>query len=282
MDFDMKIPREKICLYSAFNPERSSSREIIEGAARHGVGGVELMSFCEELCTADLNVARELGRLARGYGLKLPCFSVGIDLMENGDEKMELLRRFADICSDLEIPYLHHTIALDFTSGEITDEIREERFKRGSDYALSLMEYARPLGVRTVIEDQGFVFNGIDNCLRLCELSDNGIGIIADVGNIMFWGEKPEDFIRAMRGRVVHAHLKDNIKADAPEDSGSWYPTRLGTYLKETSIGDGDIDYAAVDSAFRDIGYDGMYALEFPSTTDEEELKKMLSRLSAN
>ncbi len=280
MRFGMKIPREKLCFYSSFNPERSSASEIIAAAGRLGLGGVELMSFCEELGTPDMAVARELGRQARALGLKLPCFSVGIDLITEGEAGLERLYGYADICSELQIPYLHHTVALDFVSGDITDGVREERFLLGADYALRLMEYARPLGVRTVIEDQGFVFNGIENCKRLHALSGGGIGIVADVGNILFRGERPEDFIRAFGGEVCHAHLKDAIISDTPRKTGVWYPVSGGRYLSETQIGEGDIDFGAVNTAFRAIGYRGMYSLEFPGGTDEAMAVRTVRLLS--
>ena len=92
---------------------RSSSYEIIDCAERFEVGGVELMNFSTELSTPDIKIAKEIGKYARARGLSLPCFSVGIDAIANPEESAKRLRGYAEICSELEIPYLHHTIALD-------------------------------------------------------------------------------------------------------------------------------------------------------------------------
>ena len=43
------IVRDKICFYNSVYQGRSSAFEIADFAAKNGVGGVELMSFCDEL-----------------------------------------------------------------------------------------------------------------------------------------------------------------------------------------------------------------------------------------
>ena len=47
----------------------------------------------------------------------------------------------------------------------------------------------------------------------------------------------------------------------------------------EEIIGDGDIDYAAVMEAFRQAGYQGMYALECPCIRTIEEANRILDRI---
>ena len=47
----------------------------------------------------------------------------------------------------------------------------------------------------------------------------------------------------------------------------------------EKIIGDGDIDYAAVMEAFRQAGYQGMYALECPCIRTIEEANRILDRI---
>ena len=47
----------------------------------------------------------------------------------------------------------------------------------------------------------------------------------------------------------------------------------------EEIIDDGDIDYAAVMEAFRQAGYQGMYALECPGIRTIEEANRILDRI---
>ena len=274
----MSITKEKICLYSSIPGNSSSFFDIIHSAHELSLGGVELMNFCEELKTPDMAAAKRLGNEARSYGLNLPCFSVGVDMLEESQKAIEYLCRYAEICSELEIPYLHHTIALSIHAYDITEEEREDRFLRCSEYAIEVSRYAKRLGVRTLIEDQGFVFNGTKNCLRFCEMSNGEIGIVADVGNIMFFDELPQDFIRAMGGRICHAHIKDYLLTDSPQKNS--YKTRLSRYLTDVEIGKGSVSFEKVKKAFEDVSYDGMYSLEFSGVKDISEVHRVINRLT--
>ena len=276
----MKISREKICMYTPVYSARASAFEIIERAVAHEVGGVEFMNFCEELSTPDREMAKKLGKTARAHGLKIPCFSAAADIYADPAPMVEMLSRYIEICSELEIPYLHHTIALGLDGYSLTEEEREARFSACVEHVLYLCDYAAARGVRTIIEDQGFVFNGQRNCMRLCALSGEKLGIVADTGNIMFFDEKPEDFIRAAGSRICHAHIKDYLVSSRPFE-GECYQTRLSNYVKDCEVGTGAIDFAAVKQAFVDVGYDGMYAMEFATVRDAAEVERVLDFLDS-
>lgn len=274
----MRITRDRLCLYTPPRPSRTTTADIIRCAAELGLGGVELRSFCEELRTADRNEAKVLGALARSLGLKIPCFSAATDLVGRAESDMPRLQRYAEICSELEIPYLHHTVAFDMHAFSLSEEEREERFQRCLEPVLAICEYAARLGVRTLIEDQGYVFNGRVNCQRLCALSDGRIGIVADLGNVFFVDERIEDFIRAMDGRICHAHIKDFLVTTEPTEFYK-YRSLGGAYLSDAEIGTGAVDLSAVKKAFADVSYEGMFALEFASVADEHEVERVIERL---
>ena len=253
-------------------------RDIIELASELGLGGVELMNFCDELKAPDLREAHKLGELARARGLSLPCFSVGIDIISDVEGAMAALRGYAEICHELEIPYLHHTIALDYKCGRLAPDERQKRFDTGATSALILADYCASLGVRTLIEPQGFVFNGFESCDRLIKASGERIGIVADVGNLLFANESPTDFISAMGSRVRHAHIKDYSLS--PRSTG--YVTVRGSMIYDCEIGTGDIDLDGALAAFDGIGYGGMYSIEFSADTkDVSEVKRVINRLTA-
>ncbi len=254
---------------------RSSSYEIIDCAAKFGVGGIELMNFCEELKTPDVKIARAIGKYARERRLSLPCFSVGINAIADPRESTKNLLGYAEICSELEIPYLHHTIALDYKCGRLSNSERERRFNTGMDIALCVADYCATLGVKTLIEPQGYVFNGIEWVDRALKLSGEKIGVVADIGNVLFADTDPVDFIRAMSDRICHAHIKDYAKSG----EGFEYVSEDGGRFYDCEIGCGDIDISATLSAFREIGYQGMYSLEFADADGDDEVARVLSRL---
>ena len=275
----MKITRADLCLYIPLCDSGPFAENIIDYAEKLSVGGVELMNFCRELRTPDMAEAKRLGAMARARELKIPCFSAAVAFLEKHDT-VQRLRGYTQICSELEIPYLHHTIAKDFTVWDLSDREREDRFQRCVEDVLAICDYAAALGVRTVIEDQGFVFNGAENCLRLCSLSDERIGIVADVGNCLFVDEQPQHFIRAVGPRICHVHLKDYLVTDAPHGEKRSYRTKGSKYLTDERIGAGHIDYDAVMDAFDAVGYGGMYALESTDIKTMEEANEILDLLT--
>ena len=191
---------------------------------------------------------------------------------------MKRLFGYAEICSELGIPYLHHTIALDYRSGGLNPTERKKRFDIGSEYAIRLSEYAERLGVRTLIEDQGFVFNGADACLALSELSEGKIGIVADFGNSLFVDEGPVEFIEKMGSRICHAHIKDYLYTTDYTDGSM--KTQGGKYLTDIEIGMGDVDIDGSLTALEKIGYTGAFSLEFGPSATEEEAIRTVSRLA--
>ncbi len=262
--------REKICFYSSPFVGRSSSFEIVKYAAKVGVGGIEFMNFSEELSTPDMKVARELGKFAKDAGLKMPCFSAGIKIAgENKDKNLADLKKYAEICSELEIPYLHHTVYCNFLKTDMGAGF-EQTFADGVESSLIINEYAAKLGVQTLVEDQGFIFNGIENYRRFMDATEWKIGTVLDIGNIMFYLQSAEDFCDAFGENVRHVHVKDFKYVDSLSEDGG-YGTIGEKFLQNVPLGQGDVNLPAVADSLKRINYDGFYAMECAPTDDDNE-----------
>ena len=84
-----------------------------------------------------------------------------------------------------------------------------------------------------------------------------------DVGNVVLFGY-PQDWIRTQAKRIVKVHLKDfKLK----EDAYTW-----------VNLGEGDIDWPAVRSAFTDVGYSGYVTTELDGG-DEPYLREVSKRV---
>ena len=272
--------RSKVCFYSSMFSGTSNMHRIIECAREKGVYGVEMMNFCDELRSPDTSAAKELAALAHGYGLALPVFSAGINLVgeDVAEQNLERLCRYAEICSELEIPVLHHTIAPALTNVYGDDVAIAEVFKRGTDAALRINDFSARLGVRTVVEDQGFVFNGKENYRRFLDATEGKIGALLDVGNIRFAGESPEELLTVLTEPPVHVHLKDYIYCT--ESENPLFKDKLGRTFADTEIGRGDIDLSAVADGLRTLGYDGLYSMEYCHVKDLSEVDRTLAHVS--
>ena len=272
---------EKICFYSSMFEGRSCMREIIECAHSFGVHGVEMMNFCDELRTPDRAAARELAALARGYGLSLPVFSAGIKLTEEvGAANREKLCRYVEICSELEIPILHHTIhpALN-PEMQPKGEKFEAIFAEGVEAALEINEFAKRYGIRTVVEDQGLVFNGYENYNRFFKETEGKVGALLDVGNIFFADGNPCDLLEGLAVEPVHVHIKDYGYREESIGGETVFRSPAGRGFGASRIGTGDVDLARLAKGLKARGYDGLYSIEFERVQDMNEVAEVLKLL---
>lgn len=274
--------REKICFFVG----RPSVYELMDYAVRFGAAGVELMNFCDELSTPDMKIARDIGAYAKKNGLKIPCFSAGINFA-TGDrsEKVKRIKGYVDICSQLEIPYLHHTLVI--ALNEPSDYAAA--VNAGIESAHEIYEYAKEKGVKTLLEEQGYVFNGVKGYALLNNPYTQNCGALLDVGNIMFVDERAEDFMPFCEKKIAHVHLKDYKVSDEPPKNSDviksltnseYYRSRGGKYISVCELGTGDVNYPAISEKLKDIGYGGHYSLEFDSMPDDAELLRVLDRMS--
>jgi len=71
------------------------------------------------------------------------------------------------------------------------------------------------------------------------------VGAYFDVGNVLYYGQHPDHWLRTLGDRVLKVHVKGYDR-----DSGSGMPLT------------GDVDWPAVAAALDDIGYDGWVTAE--------------------
>jgi len=264
----------RFCLYAPPLSTITTYKEMVDYAASHGITRLETLNILD-LSTPDPVVATELKAYASSKGICFPCVSVGIDLVgEDHAAAVETAKRYADIAKILGSPYLHHTIALNFSDPKLTEDHFELFYVRGLAAVREIYDYAQTLGIRTIYEDQGFLFNGRKNFARFLKEVDRDVGVVADFGNIQFADEDVEDFIPAFADRIVHVHVKDYIvtpgasREKLPEE----YTSKGGNYLRGCLVGEGSVHTEAAFLALKAMGYRGSVALEGdPIGPDEEE-----------
>ena len=263
----------KFCLYMPPLSTLSTYKEMVDYAAAHNISNLEILNILD-LSTPDLQVAKELKAYADSKGISFPCVSVGMNLVEDDrQEAIETLKKYADIAKLLGSPYLHHTIALNFSDPAYIAENFETFYQRGLEAVREVFDYAATLGIRTIYEDQGFLFNGRKNFGRFLEEVDRNVGVVADFGNIQFADEDVEDFIPAFADRIVHVHVKDYIVTDgtAREKLPCEYTSKGGHFLQGCLIGEGSVHTDAAFRALQAIGYQGYVALEGDPIGPDEE-----------
>lgn len=266
---------EKITMYSPPFPRLKSYIDVIDLACEFGVGSVE--PFCMfEFEEPDTDKAREVKAYADKKGIVFPCISVYTTIVEK-DLKAEAdrLKKFADVAAVLESPFLHHTIVGEVQSPLKVLPYRNELMEKGIELVRDVYDYAESIGIRTVYEDQGFIFNGVKGFGEFIDKVDRNVGVVADFGNICQAGERIEGFIDAFHDRVVHAHIKDMVVSDNAQ-SGS--PTLDGKYMKSVEVGTGNIDCKKVIELLKSYGYDGYYGVEYAVLEDDSPVIEKVFR----
>ena len=88
---------------------------------------------------------------------------------------------------------------------------------------------------------------------------DRPAGVVLDLGNVAFVGEKPAAFAKKYLDRIVHVHVKDYlINRDVPAQ----YLLADGTKIAPTALGKGDMAIAGVLEIVMNSGYKGWFMLE--------------------
>jgi sugar phosphate isomerase/epimerase len=269
--------REKVCFYSSVLKGQNSSWQIARSAAAHGVAGLELMNFSDGLKTPDMKAAKEIGAFAKAQGLALPCFSCGVNFAEDTKARLENIKRYADICSELEIPYLHHTLIMTWDSAATEGRVTE-MIDLAAECALEINDYAAQRGVKTLVEDQGYVVNGVTRYSEFMKKTDGRIGVLLDFGNIMFMDEGAVDFYAAFPD-VKHIHVKDFTVSDTPLKSNG-HKSISEKCLDYCGFGEGDVDMDTLAAMLKKNGYNGYYSSEFLPFENDEAVKDMLLKMS--
>lgn len=263
----------RFCLYMPPLTAIRSYKEMVDYAVAHGINKLEILNLLD-MSTPDLEKARELKAYADEKGIAFPCVSVGLSLVdEDRREAIEMVKQYAQIAKILGSPYLHHTIALNFSEPQKIADNFELFYTRGLEAVREIFDYAATLGIRTIYEDQGFLFNGCKTFARFLSEVDRNVGVVADFGNIQFVDEHVEGFISQFADRIVHVHVKDYIVTDgssrAMEDGE--YTSKGGNYLKPCLVGEGSVHTDAAFAALRAMGYHGYIALEGDPLGPDEE-----------
>ncbi len=266
----------RFTMYDGFT-ELTRSRGIEQAAVyavEHGFSAVEFLGTLTPP-VANVAEAREARRVLEAYGLSVSCYSVGTTLFEAPAEEERLLHH-AELAAALGSPYLHHTLYCSLTRSPDAPDY-EAVFADVTPRALRIVRYAEALGLTCLYEEQGFYFNGIHRFGRFfrgMQAQARNVGVCADLGNILFADEAPEDFVRMFADDIRHVHIKDYRRSyQPPTDGSSAFRSANGAYLTECAVGDGDAQVAACLSVLRNAGYTGQYALEigfrFPHPYEE-------------
>ncbi|MGC8569881.1 sugar phosphate isomerase/epimerase family protein [Caldivirga sp.] len=196
--------------------------------------------------------ARELRKLANDVGLEIHSVRSGLlwryPLTSPDpairDRAIEIAERELEACS------LMGATALLIVPGVVTEDVPYDVAYRLSQEALGrLSRKTEGLGITLAIENvcNNFLLSPMEFARFIDELNSPAVGAYLDVGNVMDCRVGyPQHWVRILGGRVRRVHIKD-------------YSIGLRGI---TDLFNGDVNWAAVMKALRDVGYDGYLTAE--------------------
>jgi len=246
----------------AFDPARPLD-EVFALAKENGFPAVEVAiaedgpitpQSTEEDCKRILEQAEKAGivipSMASGGGWSLPISCTDEATRRKGIDFIASSLRVAKWLNLDTILVVPGGVAADFIPG----------FK-GAPYEVAYKNAADAIRELTPIADETQVSIGIENVwnkfllspLEMRQFIDDQksdyVGSYFDVGNVIQTGF-PEQWIRILGKRIKKVHFKD-------------FKESVGTLDGFCDLLDGDVDYAEVMKALREIGYDGPVTAEF-------------------
>ncbi len=165
-----------------------------------------------------------------------------------GEKGTELVRRRVDFAERLGAT----TIVLG------CNDASEPASRRPDYYALlrDLADYAAPKGIRFALEIQAGMAQNAAAALRTVQAVDRpNVGINFDSANLLYYNDAcdPDAELEAMAPHVLHVHLKDIVRGEAPADH------------RFPPFGQGEVDFHAVFRILHDAGFHGPFSLEVES-----------------
>ncbi len=262
--------KNEFCVYASPISVYDSNLKKIDAANRFGMAAVECFNNAE-LSSPDEEAAIRIKEYADKNNIKIPCLSVYIDVSTDYEQTVENLKGYARVAKILGSPYLHHTIISECSDPNKVLSQKDELYDLGIKAVREIYDYAESIGIKTVYEDQGYVFNGINGFKKFTEDVKRDIGVIADFGNIYEADDSITDFIKTFGDKICHVHIKDMEIAEKEPEEQSMLKTLGGKFIIETEIGKGSVDISGGLEELKKIKYDGYLSLEFCAFDDNPQ-----------
>lgn len=120
-----------------------------------------------------------------------------------------------------------------------------------------LLEHAEAIGISLALENvwNNFLLSPLEAAHLIDGFDSSRLGWYFDVGNVMRYG-RPTDWIEALGQRILRVDIKE-FSLSRMDSEGPWKGF-------DVALGDGDVDWAAVNRALAEAGYSGWVSVEMP------------------
>ena len=214
--------------------------------------------------------AADLRAEADACGMTINAYTIGACLYQDTPERnaaeVERLKRQVDIAAVLGCSVMRHDACYSLGS---TGNARSFGLMLPTIAAniRAVTEYAATKGIRTAVENHGFVAQDSYRVEQLFNaVAHDNFGLLVDVGNFVCADEDNVTAVSRVAPYAVHVHAKDMYKSTEPLPG--YGQTRACNYFKGAIIGEGDVNVEQCLRVLKRAGYDGYCSIEFEGSED--------------
>ena len=249
--------------------------DTIKKAKELGFDGIEFADLGAHDGMTDAEYAKQLKQEADRCELPIVSFVFAADLI-NGtggrtpEQEVERVKGMVDIAQILGVNIIRHDVLYSLGQYKSFDALLSILAQRVGE----ISEYAKAKGIKTSVENHGFICQDPDRCERLfTAVKSDNFGLLCDMGNFLCADADPAKSVSTVAPYAVFAHAKDfYFRSGNEEDPGRGYmTTRGGNYIKGSIIGHGVVPVKQCLKILKRAGYDGFVSLEFEGMEENIE-----------
>mgnify|MGYP001624350124 CR=1 FL=1 len=266
----MKISVSAYSFYQYINSGKLSLFDTISKADRMGFDAIEFLDMPGGSLSEQKDFALKLKNEADRLGMTINAYTIGANLWcETGEESLaevERLKGQVEVASILGCHVMRHDAC--YSTGR-TGKSRsfDMMLPTIAENARKVAEYAANFGIKTCVENHGYVAQDSDRVERLFNaVAHDNFGILVDIGNFVCVDEDNVTAVSRLAPYAVHAHAKDMYKSAVPLPG--YGQTRGCNYFKGAILGEGDVDVRKCVDVLKRAGYDGYLSIEFEGSED--------------
>ena len=263
----LATPLNKKSLKFGMIKEELSVLEKFKLVKSLGFDGVEMDSpnnlDDKEVIAAKKEAGIEIPGIVNSVHWKKPLSHPDPSVREECTQSMvEALQR----CKD----YGGTTVLL--VPGIVNDEVRyDEAWERSTAEIKKMLPTAKETGIKIAIENvwNNFLISPMEAARYIDQFDSDMTGWYMDIGNVVRYGW-PHHWIKILGNRIIKVDIKDYSRKKQT-DEGIWEGFKV-------KLGEGNSDWAKVNKALAEVGYNGWGSAEVAGG-DRERLKEISERM---
>lgn len=280
----MKIGTSSYSFQQYINAGKMTQFDTIAKAKEMGFDDIEFIDLTPPEGKNQLEFAAELKAEALRCGIEISAYAIGANLAKSDEAELnaeiERLKGQADVAAALGAKYMRHDVMYNYDDFRAFD-LALPAIAKG---AREVTEYAEGLGVKTMVENHGYICQDPDRVERLiCTVNHPNYGLLLDIGNFLCADVAPELAVSRLANLAFMVHAKDFRIYDYSQKREIGFTTRAKNRLEGMSVGYGDIKMEQCLEIIKASGFDGYMDIEYEGGGDcIEGIAKSLEYLRKN